>query len=704
MTRIVVIFIVVVSCFFTSACSKSSFNDSGVKKKEVRIAVVLNEKNRERWDRIMSMAQKNISEATDIRPVFDFYDEESHDIMRLAYDLAHNDSIVSVIGCEDDKLTEDLAYQMSRLQRHKPMFTFNTSEGVIRKFATLGFMWGLSESDITQSEVILSQIASRNPKSKVNIVAGKTPYASTFVDWFAFQAHELNLVPDKICVYENIDQMREYLDGFEDYTNNSVICVPSTHEEAVEMALYAPYGSYYTHKAFSPKVIETLREKSPDTNICMYGATLVADPSTGFQDIYNARYDEAPIFGEPQLYDAIMITCLAYVFAEKSGISLNSAVSALLAQNNNGQGNWTKNGIRSIYNKIVNTDEIPPINGATGRLAFFPDKHTIIQYSTYSILYMNEYQVTFIDYVNRDEGSNTSSVTSAWEWNKIVTQDFEDYIDYDVKELTGSNVIIVATSRGWDNYRHQADALAFYQHAKKSGMTDDDIILIMADDIAYNEQNPHPGTMIRTKGGENLYQNVVVDYTLDQLSPQDFRDIMLGKSSERLPVVLTSDDTKNVLLFWSGHGKPGALTWDHDDKTVNGVFMRMMLEEMLAQNAYRKFCIFIEACYSGSVAQKCEGSLPRMLIMTAANEKETSKAEYYDPQWDTYLTNSFTSSIIQTISNSEPSLNTIYHEAFKMTVGSHVTMYNASLYGNTKTNYITEYFLPESFFSGIHTE
>ena len=133
MKQILHILLLSLALSIITGCTASSIKEETPVFKEVKIAVVLPADKRERWNRIMDMARKNISEATDMLPVFEFYDENSHDIMTLAYDLARDESIISVIGCEDDENTETLAYQMSRLKTLKPMFTFNTSQEVVRK-------------------------------------------------------------------------------------------------------------------------------------------------------------------------------------------------------------------------------------------------------------------------------------------------------------------------------------------------------------------------------------------------------------------------------------------------------------------------------------------------------------------------------------------------------------------------------------------
>ena len=208
-------------CLFLAAvvlmlgCDDHNLEEERVVRK-VKIAVVLPEASHDRWERIMDLAEKNISEATDIQPVFEFYDENSQDVMNLAYNLANDESVVSVIGCEGEANTEALAYQMSRLNKPKPMFTFNTSQELIRKYARMGFMWGFSESDITQSEVLLVQIASDFINREVALIACNSSYGQTFVDWFAFQTSELGLTPLKICTYSHVSEIAPLLEDLSD--------------------------------------------------------------------------------------------------------------------------------------------------------------------------------------------------------------------------------------------------------------------------------------------------------------------------------------------------------------------------------------------------------------------------------------------------------------------------------------------------------
>lgn len=676
-------------------CSKSDFEEDK-SERTVKIAVVLSQDSYDRWDRIMKLAQKNITDATDIRPIFEFYDEDSNDVMTLAYQLARDESVDCVIGCESEENTDMLVYQMSRLKKPKPLFTFNTSQEIIRKYSRKGFMWGLCESDITQSEILLAQIAEDLFYKNVALIANaSSTTGQSFVDWFAFQSVELGLTPKRICTYEDVSEIVPLLEELKELYC-PIVCAPKTHEEAAEIIMHTDHEAYFSHVAFSNKTLDVLRKSDKVGDRVAYGLTVVPDPQTGFQDIYSSRYGEDPIFGEPQLYDAIMVTCLAYAVAEEFGISLNNAVSELLSTESQHYGGWTSDGIESAFKQIVGAHSIPSISGATGDLVFSPENHTIINKSTYAFQYLSNYKFYQTAYICRDGKGGSSSAHGAWIWNKMWDQEFDPaHEDAELKPIQGNKAVLVAASSGWENYRHQADVLAYYQLLKSKGFTDDDIVLIAADDLAYHVNNPSPGMIINDDYDRtDLYVDVKVDYKLGQITPKDFKDIMLGRSSERLPVVLDSEDHDNVLFIWSGHGVPGTLLWDENRQIVTGEFMSELFNEMYSNGKYRKMFGIFEACYSGSVAMECEG-IPKLLLMTAANDKETSKAQLYSILWDTYLTNSFTSSLLDAIQKDhygKMSIKDLYSETFSMTMGSHVTLYNVENFGNVHFNYVSDYF------------
>lgn len=54
----------------------------------------------------------------------------------------------------------------------------------------------------------------------------------------------------------------------------------------------------------------------------------------------------------------------------------------------------------------------------------------------------------------------------------------------------------------------QADVCHAYQILKKGGLKDENIIVFMYDDIAYDPENPRPGVIINKPDGQDVYHGV----------------------------------------------------------------------------------------------------------------------------------------------------------------------------------------------------
>lgn len=120
---------------------------------------------------------------------------------------------------------------------------------------------------------------------------------------------------------------------------------------------------------------------------------------------------------------------------------------------------------------------------------------------------------------------------------------------------------------------------------------------------------------------------------------------------------------------------------------VYGTDIRDMVEKM----QYRKLLFVLDACYSGTIGEACEG-LPGVLVMTAANADEPSKADMMDPEMGIWLSNGFTRAFQEAIdTNVHISLNDLYYKLARQTVGSHAMVYNSTNYGNMHRNTMEEY-------------
>lgn len=689
------ILVALLSMSMLLSCEKSPMEDTtGLK--EVKIAVVLPEKDREPiWNNALEWAAENIRKADiGVKVVYEWVDEESADLTKIGATLSEREDIRSIIGCNVSANTQTLAFALARKKQNiKPLFTFSTSQELPRIFGHRGFLWGLCETDISQSEIILSCLSNEHPGlKKVALLASDDIYGQTFVDWFAFQAVELNLEPVCIETYKKSSELEGCLERIIDSGAEAVVCVPSAAEDAVPVQNYIDDFIYnseswrYIALMFADKAYNKSILSGEHPVDFISGLAPASHPGSGFDVSYDALYGRVPYAGEAQVYDAVLITVLASIWAEKNDEEdLNKAIAALLNGTATTQGGWTA-GMIANYHRQILAGETPAISGATGTLDFNSEYYTTIRSTSYAHWITYNGKMVIIDYYSRNSDGHSSSPVAAWEWKKQHIQDVGgngNEIDY--PELKGNYAVLVAASQGWKNYRHQADVLGMYHFLKGKGYDDDHIILIMADDIAYNEKNPLRGVVRREIGGDNLYKDLQIDYRLGDLTLEDLKQILTGEPSETYPVTLGSSENDNVLFFWSGHGTQQGWKWMEED--LNADFARAMFSDM----QFRKMFAIVETCYSGAIAKDCTG-IPGLLMMTAANPYETSKADAFDNELQVYLSNTFTSSILSWFEgNPNTVIRDLYLHAFDKTNGSHVMVYNSDYYGNLYWNDMREY-------------
>lgn len=74
-----------------------------------------------------------------------------------------------------------------------------------------------------------------------------------------------------------------------------------------------------------------------------------------------------------------------------------------------------------------------------------------------------------------------------------------DYADQD-PDVRSHWALLAAGSNGWYNYRHQADVFHAYQVLLAGGYRRDHIVVMAADDIAQDAENPMPGKVFNAPG------------------------------------------------------------------------------------------------------------------------------------------------------------------------------------------------------------
>lgn len=190
--------------------------------------------------------------------------------------------------------------------------------------------------------------------------------------------------------------------------------------------------------------------------------------------------------------------------------------------------------------------------------------------------------------------------------------------------------VLIAGSNGYWNYRHQADVCHAYQILKQGGLKDENIVVFMYDDIAYNEENPRPGVIINSPHGSDVYKGVPKDYTGDAVNASNFYAVILG---DRTAVkggsgkVVDSGPNDHIFIYYTDHGGPGVLGMPSGPYLYANDLIDV-LKKKHASGTYKRLVFYLEACESGSIF---EGLLPEGLDIyatTASNAEESSWGTY----------------------------------------------------------------------------
>lgn len=653
------------------------------------------------WKRTLSFLNRNMDIAFKgqekaIKLRYELYDEDKEDMSRLADSLAKRKDIEAVVGC----LYSDHAAEMitKLADAEKTFLTVSTSADLTRGNTQHGYLWSMVETDITQCEVLLSKALDYGAKRVSLLTLENNSYSQTFVDWFSFQAGELGLEVTGIHLY-NEQNVTEVSQRACDEETDYIICVPATVEEV--QWICEAFQKYDATHPFSPKKLfgDTAYGSDVINKYAKYvegieGVTFGADPESGFEVSYKTFFRDELSLGESQIYDACMMLYYGFwyqlIHANQS-LSLKESLRAVVDGRDNNHYGWMGEDMRFVIESFANGGH-PNITGASGSLDFDKDVYTSVLESTYANFMVYNGRYVTLGYYKSNGGRRSDKTLAGWNWKKNQIQDFSDETDIRYPVLQDKWALLVASSKDWKNYRHQADILSVYQMIRERGYPDDHIILIMEDDLAQKPKNPFKGEVKTDLAESNLYQNFDIDYKMSDLTPTDIMNILSGKKTSRTPIVIESTDKDNILIFWSGHGTQAELCWGDEFMGVRKEMVSNTLKQMAKEKKYRKMLFLIEACYSGSIVKDIQ--IPGALFITAANDKETSKADNFSNQLGVWMTNRFTYGLREQLeTDMSVPLRDLYYRLFINTIGSHVMVYNTANFGNIHMNNISEFFL-----------
>lgn len=719
------VFLVLIGTVLLTTCSNEKIledTQGTTVWKSAKVAIVVplsgDDNGRDQYERICQFFEEKTMLAQyswddGIRLELEWYDENTEDLRELARKIKERSDLKAIIGPIKDENIE----KMADILRNgpTPMFVMSPSEEILRKYSCKEaglsrnepFLWSLCESDITQAQLMIYKIASTG-KKKVSVISADNSYGNTYHKWIPYHANETRQEMVDNMQYSDLSELESAMERLMCSNTDYIICALNSTEEVrvvLETAKKKPQGPKLL---FSGSIFKGDVMSLGDLTEGMEGLSLYSSPNTGFHLAYKERFGTQPRPFESQFYDALLLSFVAanichYINTE---MTMNEAVKSIselsLTEEDDlpisyewGKGTpiWDYYYLKSSVLTPIRFGRMPELNllGASGNLKFAAETYTSLVQSTYAHWIIYNGQPLVLEFVAA-EGSRVSNYQASWIVKNQNMDDIED-VDSNIEypELKDKWAVLICGSKEWNNYRHQADLLNFYQFLKKKGMKDDRIILIMQDDIARNEHNPYPNVIRSSLYGENLYQDIELDYKAGDISVEDISDIMLGRESKRLPTVLKSGECDNVLIYWTGHGNRGSFQW-LDEEVFTIERLKRVLTKMQTEKRYRQMLLLAEPCFSGSVVKAVEG-ITGILGIASADEHESSFADEFNSDLMVWMCDRFTKNLVYTLyENPCITFKNLYENLNASTMGSHVRIYNQKLFNNL------HYSSPELFY------
>lgn len=582
-----------------------------------------------------------------------------------------------------------------------------TGAELFRAYAGKDYFWRTAESDVEQARYMMLTARAASPAN----VAALTPvnaYGETFYDWLGFFAIELGPPLSQNVRYPaGTTDCAPYVVAALKEGPDVLVAVPDSASTAICIKNEVDARAPSTRVLYSDgALVSGVLGRSASQTGGMEGTGPGIDPASGFAGIYEARFGAGPPPYAANAYDAALLAVYAHAASGGQG---GGAFAQALKKVVTGSGEKVgadRAGVSRAIELLLKGD-FPEISGVGGPLRYDRDLFTDPVTRAYirwridgGILQTLE---TRLSEEADAQAAALSAVVSIGGVDKRHQTGPGD--DTPVPPAQSLWALVAALSTGWENYRHQADALAQYRVLKANGLDDDHIILILADDLASNPKNPEPGVVRGQQGGPDLYAGAEIDYRLHQVGTDGLLSILVGEATPELPKVLSPGPGGNVLLYLVGHGGDDGIHLGasgpisgpvaEPDHVLTTESLAGALDYLANGAGYRRVLAAIDSCGSGSFGEAMHA--PRVAVFTAGRPGESSLAADYDPLARIWRSDQFSSELARTaLANPGPTLTQAYETLYGRVSGSHPGFYNATGFPSADVVNLLEFYSPPS--------
>jgi ABC-type branched-subunit amino acid transport system substrate-binding protein len=612
------------------------------------------------------------------RPVELVYkDTGSGNTKQLAQELLNDKSIRIVIGPD---ASDDLyALAPEFIAKQKVLISpLSTSGDVIRAFGKSGYIWRTTQGDAAQVKTLLDILKGKGV-TKIALLVENSTYGDTFYDWTGFFANEYGIDVPFIRQFDTgsaaIDaDVADALKTNPDY----IVAVGLPEDAATIKRAIDRSGSrtklFLTDGAARPALVSSLGTAAEG----LEGTSPAADPSSGFTEAYEKKFGHPPADFAAPTYDALLIAAFTEARQEKTPFeSLPDSVRQVVQGEGTVTG-WDAQGIRTALHEI-RFGPMPWITGASGGLEYDKVQGVDPVATWYSDWVVNNgtfRTVTILNSENTTSPDKTSGVSvglSTGSAGLMSTSGPKAGTYVSPAARKNFEAVIVGPSRGWTNYRHQADALTIYDLLRNNGVSDDHIILMTYDDVPTAAENPLKGNIHNTPRGQNLRSGAVVDYTGPNVTAATLKNVLTGTKTASTPVVLDGDQNTDVFVYIASHGAPGVIVFGTSGEPFTTADFTSITNSMSGNHQYRQMVFFVDTCFGESIATNA--TAPGIYYITGAARNEPSLGAVYDTDIRQWLSDEFTVSVLDAIkSNTNITFRELYPAAYKKVTGSHVRM------------------------------
>lgn len=175
--------------------------------------------------------------------------------------------------------------------------------------------------------------------------------------------------------------------------------------------------------------------------------------------------------------------------------------------------------------------------------------------------------------------------------------------------------IIVSSSRYWFNYRHTSNALAIYKSLRDRNVSDDHILLFLAEQHACDARNSmragqivngrEQSAWIDSEDSNVLSNDIEVDYSGLECCQESVLRAITGRhhpntpSNRRFPDSMGPSST--LLLYLTGHGGNGFLKF-HDFEEMSYPELAAALFDARARGRFGGALVIADTCQAESIA------------------------------------------------------------------------------------------------------